>query len=74
MLIRGIGDRVSWHKKYPQDETMARLEVALYSAGRPVSLEELMKATGSGSKEITLRTVRDLVQRTRGTFKALEIR
>lgn len=60
-------------KKYPQDETMARLEVALYSAGRPVSLDELMKASGSGSKEITLRTVRDLVQRTRGTFKALEI-
>ncbi len=60
-------------RKFTQDEALARLEVALYSAGRPVSLEELMRASGSGSKEITLRIVRQLVQRTSDTFKALEI-
>lgn len=59
--------------KYPQEEILARLEVALYSSGKPLSLEELMKASGSSSREITLKMVRDLVQKTRNTFKAIEI-
>jgi segregation and condensation protein B len=59
--------------KYPQEEIIARLEVALYSSGKPLSLEELMKASGSSSREITLKMVRDLVQKTRNTFKAIEI-
>lgn len=59
--------------KYPQEEIIARLEVALYSSGKPLSLEELMKASGSSSREITLKIVKDLVQKTRNTFKAIEI-
>jgi len=59
--------------KYPQEEIIARLEVALYSSGRPLSLEELVKASGSNSKDDTLRIVKELVQKTRNTFKALEI-
>lgn len=59
--------------KYPQEEVIARLEVALYSSGRPLSLEELVKASGSNSKDDTLRMVKELVQKTRSTFKALEI-
>jgi len=59
--------------KYPQEEIIARLEVALYSSGRPLSLEELVKASGCNSKDNTLRIVKELVQKTRNTFKALEI-
>jgi len=59
--------------RYPQEEIIARLEVALYSSGRPLSLEELVKASGSNSKDDTLRIVKELVQKTRNTFKALEI-
>lgn len=59
--------------RYPQEEIIARLEVALYSSGRPLSLEELLKASGCNSKDDTLRIVKELVQKTRNTFKALEI-
>ncbi len=59
--------------KYPQEEVIARLEVALYSSGRPLSLEELVKASGSNSRDDTLKMVKDLVQKTKNTFKALEI-
>jgi segregation and condensation protein B len=59
--------------RYPQEEIIARLEVALYSSGRPLSLEELVKASGCNSKDDTLRIVKELVQKTRNTFKALEI-
>jgi len=45
----------------------------LYSSGRPLSLEELVKASGCNSKDDTLRIVKELVQKTRNTFKALEI-
>ena len=59
--------------KYPQEEIVARLEVALYSSGRPLAIDELMKASGSNSREITLKMVKELVQRTQNAFKAIEI-
>jgi segregation and condensation protein B len=60
-------------ESFPEDEIAARIEAALYSAGRPLSVDELIKASGTNSKEKTLRIVNDLVKKTKATFKAIEI-
>lgn len=57
----------------PEDEIVARIEAALYSAGRPLSVDELIRASGTSSKEKTLRVVNDLMRKTKSTFKAIEI-
>jgi segregation and condensation protein B len=60
-------------ESFPEEEVAARIEAALYSAGRPLSVDELIKASGTNSKEKTLRIVGDLVKKTKATFKAIEI-
>jgi segregation and condensation protein B len=57
----------------PEDEIAARIEAALYSAGRPLSLDELIRASGTNSKEKTHRVVNDLAKKANSTFKAIEI-
>jgi segregation and condensation protein B len=57
----------------PEDEITARIEAALYSAGRPLSLDELIKASGTNSKEKTHRVVNDLAKKVKSTFRAIEI-
>ncbi len=57
----------------PEDEIAARIEAALYSAGRPLSLDELIKASGTNSKEKTHRVVNDLAKKVKSTFMAIEI-
>jgi segregation and condensation protein B len=57
----------------PEHEIVARIEAALYSAGRPLSLDELVKASGTNSKEKTRRVVNDLAKRVKSTFRAIEI-
>jgi segregation and condensation protein B len=57
----------------PEHEIVARIEAALYSAGRPLSLDELVKASGTNSKEKTHRFVNDLAKKVESTFKAIEI-
>jgi len=59
--------------KLEDGEANARLEAALYSAGRPLSIEELIKASGTESRTKTLTLMTNLVKRTKSTFKALEI-
>ena len=39
------------------NESTARLESALYSAGRPLSIEELIRASGTESRTKTLNSV-----------------
>jgi segregation and condensation protein B len=58
---------------FPEDEVIARLEAALYSAGRPLSVDELVRASGTNSKEKTLRIVGDLIKKSKSVFKAIEI-
>jgi segregation and condensation protein B len=60
-------------ESFPEEEIAARIEAALYSAGRPLSVDELIKASGTNSKEKTLRIVNDLAKKTKATFKAIEI-
>jgi segregation and condensation protein B len=57
----------------PEHEIAARIEAALYSAGRPLSLDELIRASGTNSKEKTHRVVNELAKKTNSTFRAIEI-
>ena len=57
----------------PEDEIVARIEAALYSAGRPLSLDELIRASGTNSKDNTHRVVNELAKKTNSTFRAIEI-
>ena len=57
----------------PEAEIAARIEAALYCAGRPLSLDELIKASGTNSKEKTHRAVKDLATKAKSTFRAIEI-
>lgn len=57
----------------PEDEVTARVEAALYSAGRPLTVDELIKASGTNSKEKTVKVLADLVKKTKSVFKAIEV-
>lgn len=59
--------------RLPEYEIAARIEAALYSAGRPLSLDELIRASGTNSKEKTHRVVNDLAKKANSTFRAIEI-
>lgn len=59
--------------RLPEDEIAARIEAALYSAGRPLSLDELIRASGTNSKEKTHRVVNDLAKKANSTLRAIEI-
>ena len=52
----------------PEKEIIARVEAALYSSGRPMSIEELVKATGLNSKEKIkkISMLNDLIKRKYG--------
>ena len=57
----------------PNEEITARIEAALYSSGRPMSLEELIKASGTNSREKTLKVINDLSKNVNSVFKSLEL-
>ena len=59
--------------KIEDDEAGARLEAALYSAGRPLTVEELIKASGTESRTKTLTLMTNLVKKAKSVFKAIEI-
>ncbi|MHB8602002.1 MAG: SMC-Scp complex subunit ScpB [Nitrosotalea sp.] len=59
--------------KIEDDDAMARLEAALYSAGRPLTIEELIKASGTESRTKTLALMTNLVKKTKVVFKAIEV-
>ena len=59
--------------KIEEDDAMARLEAALYSAGRPLTIEELIKASGTESRTKTLALMTNLVKKTKTVFKAIEV-
>jgi segregation and condensation protein B len=60
-------------EKVEDDVAMARLEAALYSAGRPLTIEELIKASGTESRTKTLALMTNLVKKTKSVFKAIEV-
>ena len=56
-----------------QDEVRARIEVALYCSGKPLSVDELVKASGITSREKTIQVIKDLMNVINSQLKALEI-
>ena len=56
-----------------EDQVAARLESALYSAGRPLTVEELIKASGTESRQKTLAVLDLIIKKMKSAFKAIEI-
>ena len=56
-----------------EDQIAARLESALYSAGRPLTIEELSKAAGTESRQKTIAVLESIIKKMKNTFKAIEI-
>lgn len=59
--------------KIEDDEAMARLEASLYSSGRPLTIEELIRASGTESRTKTLALMTNLVKKTKSVFRAIEV-
>ncbi len=55
------------------DEATARIEAALYSAGRPLRIEDIVRASGTESRTKTLELLNSVMKKTKSAFKALEI-
>jgi segregation and condensation protein B len=58
-----------------EDENIAtaRIEAALYSAGRPLKIEELIRASGTESRTKTYNILNNLMKKSKLVFKAIEI-
>ena len=55
------------------DEATARIEAALYSAGRPLRIEDIIRASGTESRTKTLDILQNIMKKTKTAFKALEV-
>jgi len=60
-------------EKVSQNEAIARTEAALYSAGRPLRIEEIIRASRTESRAKTLEILNLIMKKTRASFKALEV-
>ena len=54
-------------------EATARIEAALYSAGRPLRVEDLIRASGTESRTKTMQLLESIIKKTKTAFKAIEI-
>ena len=54
-------------------EATARIEAALYSAGRPLKIEELIRASGTESRTKTFELLSEIMKKTKSVFKAIEV-
>jgi segregation and condensation protein B len=54
-------------------EATARIEAALYSAGRPLKIEELIRASGTESRTKTFELLGEVIKKTKSAFKAIEV-
>ena len=60
-------------KNENDDEATAKIESALYSAGRPLSVEDLIRASGTESRPKTLSLLDSIMKKTKNAFKSIEI-
>jgi len=56
-----------------ENDVAAQHESALYSAGRPLTLEELIKAYGTESRQKTTTTLDSIIKKMKNVFKAIEV-
>ena len=55
------------------DEATARIESALYSAGRPLRIEDIIRASGTESRTKTLDLLGTIMKKKKTAFKPIEI-
>ena len=55
------------------DEATARIEAALYSSGRPLRIEELIRASGTESRTKTFTLLSNIMKKAKTAFKAIEV-
>ena len=60
-------------KAESESQATANIEATLYYAGRPLKIEELIRASGTESRTKTLVLLTNLMKKTKSSFKALEI-
>ena len=60
-------------KNKNDDEATAKIESALYSAGRPLSVEDLIRASGTESRPKTLSLLDSIMKKTKNALKSIEI-
>ena len=56
-----------------KDEATARIEAALYSSGRPLKIDELIRASGTESRTKTYNILNNIMKKSTSAFKAIEI-
>ena len=56
-----------------QNDVKARLEIALYSAGRPLSIEQLIQASGTKSRTKTLEILQTIIKKVKSAFDGVEV-
>lgn len=56
-----------------ENQATANIEAALYSAGRPLTIEEIIRASGTESRTKTLTILTTIMKKTKSAFKAIEI-
>jgi len=56
-----------------ESQAIANIEAALYSSGRPLTIEEIIRASGTESRTKTLTILTNLMKKTKSLFKAIEI-
>jgi len=61
------------HRVESESQAIANIEAALYSAGRPLTIEEIIRASGTESRTKTLTILTNLMKKTKSLFKAIEI-
>ena len=60
-------------RKATDAEATARIEAALYASGRPLRIEEIIRASGTESRARTAALLAKVIKRTNSTFAALEV-
>ena len=60
-------------KNENDDGATAKIESALYSAGRPLSIEDLIRASGTESRPKTLALLDSIMKKTKNAFISIEI-
>lgn len=56
-----------------EKEATARVEAALYSAGRPLKIEDLVKASGTESRTKTYEILQNIMKKAKTAFRAIEV-
>lgn len=51
----------------------ANIEAALYSSGRPMPIEEIIRASCTGSRQRTVAILESIMKKTRAAFYAIEV-